>query len=149
MRISICHILETQISYFRNKLEKLAMFSLHNEKFAKLSKHTRSRIMCMQIAKWPLIVALLHIVCVCNVHISTCPIHPNKPLSLLFTSHCLPLHTACACGTFGQSHRVDPGREKRPQKKEDKASCTFSPAVHRNQSRASLGAAFDCIPLGL
>ena len=52
--------------------------------------------MCMQIAKWPLIVALLHIVCVCNVHISMRPIHANKPLSLLFTSHCLhciqPVH---------------------------------------------------------
>ena len=73
------------------------MLSQHNKKFAKLSKHTRSRIMCMQIAKWLLIVALLHIVCtVCNVHISTSPIHPNKPLSLLFTSHCLhciqPVH---------------------------------------------------------
>ena len=56
--------------------------------------------MGMQIAKCPLIVALLHIECTCAnvqyayIHLPH-PIHPNKPLPLLFTSHCLPAHSQC------------------------------------------------------
>ena len=151
LQISICHIHILKIYILEMSQWKLEMFSQLNKKFEKLSKHTHSRIMCMQIAKWPLIVAMLHIVCVCNALCisSTCPIRPNKPLSLLFTSHCLPLHTACACGTFGWSHRVHPGRKKGRKRKKTRLAAHSAPLCSAIKAPPAWEAASDCIPLGL